>query len=124
MIEKQIKNNVVKLKPKPRKPRPMKYWLCEFFKRCGEDENTYRYIFSDKNIRDMKYKGGGDDHLILSQFFLNKFKPSDREGGSYWMHGESLVRFDGMEEVKPEEFDILRKARVYVNGTKLPFDYK
>ena len=116
--------DIIKLKPKPRKPRPMKYWLCEFFKRCGNDENTYHYIFSDKNIRDMKFKGEGDDHLILSQFFLNKFKPSDREGGSYWMNGTALVRFDGMEEVKPEEFDILRKARVYVNGTKLPFDYK
>ena len=117
-------SKVIKFKPKPRKPRPMKYWLCEFFKRYGEDENTYHYIFSDKNLRDMKFKGEGDDHLILSQFFLNKFKPSDREGGSYWMNGTALVRFDGMEEVKPEEFDILRKARVYVNGTKLPFDYK
>ena len=50
----------------------MKYWLCEFFKRYGEDENTYHYIFSDKNIKDMKYKGNGDDHKILSQFFLQK----------------------------------------------------
>jgi len=121
-------SNVIKLKPKPRKPRPMKYWLCEFFKRCGEDENTYHYIFSDKNIKDMKYKGKDDDHLILSQFFLNKITKKDKDnvkgyGSDYW-HYDSLVRFDGMQEVKPEEFDILRKARVHVNGTKLPFDYK
>ena len=44
----QNKNNIIKFKPK--KPKPMKYWLCEFFKRYGEDENTYHYIFSDKNI--------------------------------------------------------------------------
>ena len=50
----------------------MKYWLCEFFKRYGEDENTYHYIFSDKNIKDMKYKGNGDDHKILSQFFYKR----------------------------------------------------
>ena len=40
----------------------------------------------------------------------------------YWTNdGMSLVRFDGMQEVKPIEFDILRKARVYVNGDFLPF---
>jgi hypothetical protein len=71
----------------------------------------------------MKYKNEDDDHLILSQFFLNKITKKDKDGSDYW-HYDSLVRFDGMEEVKPEEFDILRKARVYVNGTKLPFDYK
>ena len=42
------KDNIIKFKPK--KPKPMKYWLCEFYKRYGEDENTYHYIFSDKNI--------------------------------------------------------------------------
>ena len=40
----------------------------------------------------------------------------------YWtVDGMSLVRFDGMQEVKPIEFDILKKARVYVNGDTLPF---
>ena len=39
----------------------------------------------------------------------------------YWTNdGTALVRFDGMQEVKPSEFDILRKARVYVNGDVLP----
>ena len=114
------KDNIIKFKPK--KPKPMKYWLCEFFKRYGEDENTYHYIFSDKNIKDMKYKGNGDDHKILSQFFLQKITPLAKEGSSYWTtDGMSLVRFDGMQEVKPIEFDILKKARVYVNGDFLPF---
>ena len=71
------KDNILKFKPK--KPKPMKYWLCEFFKRYGEDENTYHYIFSDKNIKDMKYKGNGDDHKILSQFFLQKITPLAKE---------------------------------------------
>ena len=118
----QNKNNILKFKPK--KPKPMKYWLCEFFKRYGEDENTYHYIFSDKNIDDMKYKGEDDDYKILSQFFLQKIYKKDRDTNSphmYWTNdGTALVRFDGMQEVKPSEFDILRKARVYVNGDVLP----
>ena len=118
----QNKNNILKFKPK--KPKPMKYWLCEFFKRYGEDENTYHYIFSDKNIKDMKYKGNGDDHKILSQFFLQKIYKKDRDKFSpsmYWTNdGMSLVRFDGMEEVKPSEFSTLQKAKVYVNGDTLP----
>ena len=40
----------------------------------------------------------------------------------YWTtDGMSLVRFDGMQEIKPIEFDTLRKVRVYVNGDTLPF---
>ena len=116
---------VVKLKPKPRKPRPMKYWLCEFFKRYGEDENTYHYIFSNRNIDDMGYTGEDDDHKILSQFFLQRIYKKDRDkwsGNMYWTNSmDALVRFDGMQEVKPIEFDILRKVRVYVNGDFLPF---
>ena len=119
----QSKDNIIKFKPK--KPKPLKYFLCEFFKRYGEDENTYHYIFSDKNIKDMKYKGNGDDHKILSQFFLQDFTKKSRDDMSphmYWTtDGMSLVRFDGMQEVEPFEFDILRKARVYVNGDTLPF---
>ena len=115
------KDNIIKFKPKP---KPLKFYLCEFFKRYGEEENTYHYIFSDKNIDDMKYKGEDDDYKILSQFFLQNFKRKDRDDMSphmYWtMDGTSLVRFDGMQEVKPSEFDILRKARVYVNGDVLP----
>ena len=88
----------------------------------NEELGMIHYIFSDKNIKDMKYKGNGDDHKILSQFFLQKITPLAREGSSYWTtDGMSLVRFDGMQEVKPIEFDILRKARVYVNGDFLPF---
>ena len=116
------KDNIIKFKTK--KPKPLKYWLCEFFKRYGEDENTYHYIFSDKNIDDMKYKGEDDDYKILSQFFLQKIYKKDRDTNSphmYWTNdGTALVRFDGMQEVKPSEFDILRKARVYVNGDVLP----
>ena len=55
-----------------------------------------------------------------------------KEGSSYWRDdmsphmywttdGMSLVRFDGMQEIKPIEFDTLRKVRVYVNGDTLPF---
>ena len=115
------KDNIIKFKPKP---KPLKFYLCEFFKRYGEDENTYHYIFSDKNIDDMKYKGEDDDYKILSQFFLQKIYKKDRDTNSphmYWTNdGTALVRFDGMQEVKPSEFDILRKARVYVNGDVLP----
>ena len=118
----QNKNNIIKFKPK--KPKPKKYYLCEFFKRYGEDENTYHYIFSDKNIKDMGYTGEDDDHKILSQFFLQKIYKKDRDDMSpsmYWTNdGMSLVRFDGMVEVKPSEFDTLQKARVYVNGDRLP----
>ena len=118
----QNKNNIIKFKPK--KPKPMKYWLCEFFKRYGEDENTYHYIFSDKNIKDMGYNGEDDDHKILSQFFLQRIYKKDRDTFSpnmYWTNdGMSLVRFDGMEEVKPSEFSTLQKAKVYVCGDTLP----
>ena len=118
----QNKNNILKFKPK--KPKPKKYYLCDFFKRYGEDENTYQYIFSDKNIKDMGYTGEDDDHKILSQFFLQKIYKKDRDKFSpsmYWTNdGMSLVRFDGMEEVKPSEFSTLQKAKVYVNGDTLP----
>ena len=118
-------SKVIKFKPKP---KPLKYFLCEFFKRSGEDENTYHYIFSDKNIKDMKYKGNGDDHKILSQFFLQDFTKKSRDDMSphmYWTtDGMSLVRFDGMEEVEPYEFKTLQRAKVYVNGENLMFDYE
>jgi len=118
----QNKNNIIKFKPK--KPKPKKYYLCDFFKRCGEDENTYHYIFSDKNIKDMGYNGEDDDHKILSQFFLQRIYKKDRDTFSpnmYWTNdGMSLVRFDGMEEVKPSEFSTLQKAKVYVCGDTLP----
>ena len=35
-----------------------------------------------------------------------------------------LVRFDGMEEVEPYEFKTLQRAKVYVNGENLMFDYE
>ena len=57
--------------------------------------------------------------------FYKKLQKKNRDDMSphmYWTtDGMSLVRFDGMQEVKPIEFDILRKARVYVNGDFLPF---
>ena len=116
----QNKNNILKFKPKP---KPLKYYICEFFKRYGEDENTYHYIFSNRNIDDMGYTGEDDDHKILSQFFLQKITPLAREGSSYWTtDGMSLVRFDGMQEVKPSEFSTLEKARVYVCGSTLPLN--
>ena len=119
-------SKVIKFKPKP---KPLKYFLCEFFKRSGEDENTYHYIYSDKNLKQMKYKGNDkDDHIILSQFFLQKITPKDEDDFStshYWTNdGLSLVRFDGMEEVKPYEFKTLQRAKVYVNGENLMFDYE
>ena len=121
-LNKMEQSKVIKFKPKP---KPLKYFLCEFFKRSGEDENTYHYIFSHKNIKDMKYKGNGDDHKILSQFFLQDFTKKSRDDMSphmYWTtDGMSLVRFVGMQVVEPFEFDILKKARVYVNGDTLPF---
>ena len=86
-------------------------------------EYEYRYIEQSVDVRTWKITSPKQ----LTEDEVKEYGMEsnwDKEGGSYWMHGESLVRFDGMEEVKPEEFDILRKARVYVNGTKLPFDYK
>jgi hypothetical protein len=123
---KMEQSKVIKFKPKP---KPLKYFLCEFFKRSGEDENTYHYIYSDKNLKQMKYKGNDkDDHIILSQFFLQKITPKDEDDFStshYWTNdGLSLVRFDGMEEVEPYEFKTLQRAKVYVNGENLMFDYE
>jgi len=100
-----------------------KYWLCEFFKRCGEDENSYYYIYSDKNLKDMGYEDDKDDYKILSQFFLDKITPDDEDGGSYW-HFESLVQFQGMEEIDQSEFETLQKVGVYVNGDNLMFNYE
>ena len=68
----------------------------------------------------MKYKGNGDDHKILSQFFLQKITPLAKKVQVIGLLMGCHLRFDGMQEVKPIEFDILRKARVYVNGD-LPF---
>ena len=86
----QNKNNILKFKPKP---KPLKYYICEFFKRYGEDENTYHYIFSNRNIDDMGYTGEDDDHKILSQFFLQKiYKKIEINGRAIcigliaWMH--------------------------------------
>ena len=123
---KMEQSKVIKFKPKP---KPLKYFLCEFFKRSGEDENTYHYIYSDKNLKQMKYKGNDKyDHIILSQFFLQKITPDDEDDFStshYWTNdGLSLVRFDGMEEVEPYEFKTLQRAKVYVNGENLMFNYE
>ena len=119
----QNKNNIIKFKPKP---KPLKYYICEFFKRYGEDENTYHYIFSNRNIDDMGYTGEDDDHKILSQFFLQRIYKKDRDkwsGNMYWTNSmDALVRFDGMQEVKPSEFSTLEKARVYVCGSTLPLN--
>ena len=107
------------------KNKKQKYWLCEFFKRYGEEENTYYYIYSDDNLKQMKYKNEKDDHKILSQFFLQKITEEDKDGADYWTNdGMSLVRFDGMEKVNPSEFKTLQKAGVYVNGENLMFNYK
>ena len=42
-----------------------KYWLCEFFERCGDNEYYHRYIYSDKNLKDMGYEDEKDDYKIL-----------------------------------------------------------
>lgn len=100
-----------------------KYWLCEFFKRYGEDENTYYYIYSDKNLKDMGYEDDNDDYKILSQFFLDKITPDDQDGNDYW-HFESLVSFQGMEEVDQSDFKTLERVGVYVNSDNLMFNYE
>ena len=100
-----------------------KYWLCEFFERCGENENYHRYIYSDKNLKDMGYEDEKDDYKILSQFFLNKITPEDEYNGKYW-NADSLVEFTNIQEVKPSEFKTLQKAGVYVNGDQLMFNYE
>jgi hypothetical protein len=46
--------------------KKQKYWLCEFFKRYGEEENSHYYIYSDKNLKDMGYENDKDDYKILS----------------------------------------------------------
>lgn len=100
-----------------------KYWICEFFRRSGEEEYSQYYIYSDKNLKDMGYENDKDDYKILSQFYLHKLTPDDEDGGSYWYY-ESLVEFRGMEEVNPSEFETLKKVGVYVNGDELMFDYE
>ena len=100
-----------------------KYWLCEFQKRCGEDESYHHFIYSDKNLKDMGYEDEKDDYKILSQFFLTKITTEDEKNGSYW-DIDSLVQFTGMQEVKPSEFKTLQKAGVYVNGDELMFNYE
>ena len=108
------------------KTKKQKYWLCEFFKRHGEEENTYHYIYSDDNLKQMKYEDEKDDHKILSQFFLQKITEEDKDDFSpdhYWTNdGMSLIRFDGMEKVNPSEFKTLQRAGVYVNGENLMFN--
>jgi len=110
------------------KTKKQKYWLCEFFKRHGEEENTYHYIYSDDNLKQMKYEDEKDDHKILSQFFLQKITEEDKDNFSpdhYWTNdGMSLIRFDGMEKVNPSEFKTLQRAGVYVNGENLMFNYE
>jgi hypothetical protein len=103
-----------------------KYWLCEFFERCGDNENYHRYIYSDKNLKDMGWEDDKDDYKILSQFFLTKITPEDFDGwkDTYWKDFTTLVSFYGMEEVDPSEFETLKKAGVYVNGDKLMFNYE
>ena len=101
-----------------------KYWLCEFFERCGDNEYYHRYIYSDKNLKDMGYEDEKDDYKILSQFFLFKITPEDFEDwkGAYWL-GHKLVSFYNWDKVNPSEFKTLQKAGVYVNGDKLMFDW-
>ena len=104
--------------------KKQKYWLCEFFERCGDNEYYHRYIYSDKNLKDMGYEDEKDDYKILSQFFLQKITPEDFEDwkGTYWL-GDKLVSFCNWDKVNPNEFKTLQKAGVYVNGDKLMFDW-
>jgi|TARA_R100000455_G_C6205996_1_gene75133 hypothetical protein len=109
------------------KNKKQKYWLCEFMTRSGEDEYYDRYIYSDKNLKDMGYEDDKDDYKILSQFFLQKITPKNFEGwkGTYWKNCYTkLVSFNSMKEVKPRQFKTLNLAGVYVNPDKLMFNYK
>jgi hypothetical protein len=109
------------------KNKKQKYWLCTFMTRSGEDEYYNKYIYSDKNLKDMGYEDDKDDHKILSQFFLQKIKKSDSNDwkGTYWKNCYTrLVSFENMEEVKPSQFKMLRNLGIYANGDKLMFDYK
>jgi hypothetical protein len=105
--------------------KKQKYWLCEFFERCGDNEHFHRYIYSDKNLKDMGYEDEKDDYKILSQFFLHKITPEDfyEWKQTYWLGGEKLVSFYNWDKVNPSEFKTLQKAGVYVNGDKLMFDW-
>ena len=82
--------------------------------------------YKSRVIENKKKKLEDDDHKILSQFFLQRIYKKDRDkwsGNMYWTNSmDALVRFDGMQEVKPSEFSTLEKARVYVCGSTLPLN--
>jgi hypothetical protein len=59
---------------------------------------THTLFYSDLDLKE-SHEDDDNDYKILSQFFLNKITPDDQDGNDYW-HFDSLVRFDGMQEVK------------------------
>ena len=98
------------------KTKKQKYWLCEFYEKAGEDEYYHRYIYSDKNFKDMGYEDDKDDYKILSQFFLQKITPKDffNWKGTYWKNCYTrVVGFNSMEEVKPSQFKTLKLVVIF-----------
>lgn len=92
----------------------MKFWLCKFHQRYGEMEHYMYGIYSSKDLENMNYKSEDDELKLLSEFFGEPFTMKDEEGGSYWTKdGMSLVRFDGMINIKKSELKTLEKVGVY-----------
>tara|TARA_B100000780_G_scaffold73372_1_gene49193 strand:+ start:108 stop:482 length:375 start_codon:yes stop_codon:yes gene_type:complete len=95
----------------------MKYWMCEFHERNGEHEYTFRHIYSDKNLEDIKHEGDDHEYRILSHFFHENLSLDDEDGSAYWTgDGCRLVRFDGMTQCFKKDFKVMEMCGVYSVG--------
>lgn len=99
----------------------MKYWMYGFHEQNGEHEYIHRYIYSDKSLKDMGYHDEEDDIKILSNFFGDEFSEDNTSGTAYWTNdGMRLVYVYNVVEVKPEQFETLELAGVYVHENHEP----
>ena len=91
--------------------------MCEFHERNGEHEYTFRHIYSDKNLEDIKHEGDDHEYRILSHFFHENLSLDDEDGSAYWTgDGCRLVRFDGMTQCFKKDFKVMEMCGVYSCG--------
>lgn len=79
----------------------MKYWIATYEKFTGGDGTDQKLIFktSDARIRER-----------LRSYFKDFFGPKTQETADLVFEGlDSAVRIKGYEEIKKNEYDILRK---------------
>ena len=101
----------------------MKYTMYEFHEQNGEHEYIHRYIYSDKNLKDMGYDDE-NDHVLLSAFYLDSINADDYDdSGAYWTSdGMRLVSIYNYVDVKPSQFKTLRLAGVYVEDENKEYE--